>query len=169
MILNVINEDKYKLGINSDMQLICQLVDKELGVLKGNVNLIYCNDKTIRQLNKEYRKKDAITDVLTFNYYEERFYQDLSEAKGAVPPCQGGLGGSGGRASDNYLLGEILIDIPQARRQAKDTGCSLEMELYKLFAHGVLHLRGFDHEKGEDFRVMKLLEDKIMESFETSR
>ena len=143
MKLTILNQSNSALRQKRQLNLICQLVDKEIGELKGMVNLIFCDDRTIRNLNRNYRQKDKVTDVLTFTYYE-----DSAEPQ-----------------DPTSLLGEIIISIPQTKRQAHEYDVSFESELYKLCVHGLLHLRGYDHEKDADYRVMKLLEEKIMESF----
>jgi len=140
MKLNVLNAGQLKLKLNEELEYICALVDIKLGELQGYLNLVYCDDKTICQLNKKHRKQDKVTDVLTFTYYQ-------------------------GKTTDSDLLGEIIIDIQQAELQAEEVKNKLQQEVYKLFIHGLLHLRGYDHQKDEDYRVMKLIEDEIMNSF----
>ncbi len=83
----------------------------------------------MRRLNREWRKKDKPTDVLSFPSGERGF------------------------------LGDLVIDVPYAARQARSRGHSLERELQILLVHGVLHLLGFDHEKdgGQMFRRQSLL------------
>lgn len=143
MKLNII-KNRFRIDLDKKLKKISALVDAGLGHWEGFVNIVFANDKLIRALNKQYRKKDKITDLLTFTYAGENGGQD-------------------------YLLGEIMICIPQARRQSKEFAVTFENEMYKLFIHGMLHLRGYDHEKDPDFRVMKLLEDKIMKSLTGSK
>lgn len=154
MELNILGDTDYQIDLASDLLLIKDLVDEQDGFLEGHVNLVFCDDETIQQLNKDHRGKDKVTDVLTFTYFEEE------------------------PAADE-LLGEVIISVPQTKRQAPEQDWSefekypladaFEMELFKLFIHGLLHMRGYDHEEDEDYRVMKLLEDKIMKSFLESR
>ena len=73
-------------------------------------------DARVRALNRQYRKKDAPTDVLSF----------LAEEKGQ--------------------LGDVVIAVGVARRQAREAGHSLQTELRVLALHGLLHLLGYDHE-----------------------
>lgn len=146
MKLTHLNLHKYRLPVKRNFDLICRLVDKTVGLLKGRVNLVFCDDKTIHALNREYRGKDKVTDVLTFTYNNN-------------PK----------NSQDSELAGEVIISVPQTKRQAKEFDGTFESELYKLIIHGLLHLRGYDHEKDDDYRVMKLLEDKIMESFLVSK
>lgn len=149
MQLHSYNEHSYKIPSSAHYEKICQLVDEEIGVLPGQLNLVFCDDEKIQELNRDYRKKDKVTDVLSFPYFD-------------------------GETNEEDLIGEIFISYPQTQRQATDEDWSnkildqyspLEMEVYKLVVHGVLHIRGYDHIEDEDYRVMKLIEDKIMNSF----
>lgn len=148
MQLNLIGNTRYNIKYLSRFHLICDLVDKAVKKLPGSVNLIFCDDPTIHRLNRDFRKKDKVTDVLTFTYYDDQQIQ---------------------KPDPDLLLGEVIISVPQTKRQAKEYGVTFESELYKLCIHGLLHLRGYDHVKDEDYRVMKLLEDKIMRSFLKSK
>lgn len=148
MKLTLLGLDRYPFRPRNKLQLICDLVDEAIGELPGMVNLVFCDDKTIHRLNRDYRQKDKVTDVLTFTYY--------SEEQLKTPDA-------------DFLLGEVILSIPQTKRQAKEYGVRFENEVYKLVIHGLLHLRGYDHEKDADYRVMKLLEEKVMKRFLTSK
>ena len=102
-----------------------QMADYELSIL-------LTNDDQIRILNRMYRKKDRPTDVLAFAQREGR------------------LGARAGR-----LLGDIVISIPTARRQAEERGMDLTSELTELLAHGLLHLLGWDHDTPSKERRMR--------------
>jgi probable rRNA maturation factor len=100
-----------------------------------DVVLVFAGDAAVRTLNRTYRKKDKTTDVLSF-------------------PLEGR--GDGGRRH----LGDIIISVPQARRQARELGHSLEAELVYLTIHGFIHLLGYDHFQGheeEEAKALKLL------------
>lgn len=84
------------------------------------LELHFCEDDEIQDLNKNYRQKDKVTDVLSFNL------------------------------EDPTLLGQIVISVPQAARQAEQIGQSLDEELKFLFVHGFLHLLGYDHETPDE-------------------
>jgi probable rRNA maturation factor len=83
------------------------------------------HDKEIRNLNKEYLKRDHPTDVLSFGMNE---------------PQEDG----------NYYLGDVIVNVDQAQRQAKEYGNNLAEEIAELVEHGVLHLLGKHHE-GDDY------------------
>jgi probable rRNA maturation factor len=90
------------------------------------------DDAAIRELNKQYRGVDAPTDVLAFPQLEG---EDLS-------------------AEGELAIGDVVISVETADRQARDQGCSLEEELDLLVVHGILHLLGYDHETPEDEQRM---------------
>lgn len=89
------------------------------------LSIIFVNDQQIRELNRIYRKKDRATDVLAFAQREGKF---------ADP--------------EDPILGDIVISVESAQRQAKERGRSLEQELDLLLIHGILHLLGYEHEFG---------------------
>ena len=93
--------------------------------------IVLAGDAALRRLNREFRGKDVTTDVLSF-------------------PASGETLPDGTRP-----LGEIVISVPQAARQAKAAGCGLARELRVLVIHGYLHLLGYDHEV-DDGRMMRL-------------
>ncbi len=95
-----------------------------LGETKAEVCVSLVDDDQIRALNRQYRGKDAATDVLAFAAREgER-----------VP-------------GDEHWLGDIVISLDTARRQARQGGHGLVHELIRLVTHGLLHLLGYDHER----------------------
>ncbi len=109
---------------------------------KGNyeVSLSLVSDEEIHKLNKEYRKIDRPTDVLTFAYREADFNPD-----------------------DPIIdLGSILISPAIAKKQAKEYKHPYERELAFLFIHGLLHIFGYDHIQEEDAKIMYPLQNKIL-------
>jgi probable rRNA maturation factor len=97
------------------------------------------------QLNKEWREVDAPTDVLSFPQMDEDDdYEDDSDDQSADDDPDAGPAYlmPGGHA----LLGDVVISIPTAQRQAAARGHSLETEVHVLLVHGMLHLLGYDHE-----------------------
>lgn len=84
--------------------------------------LMFVTDETIRDLNKNYRETDSVTDVLSF------------ESDGEIDPETG-----------KEYLGDIVICLEQARRQAEQSGHPVENEVALLEIHGLLHLLGYDH------------------------
>ncbi len=111
------------------------------------ISLTFVDNEKIHELNKEYRDKDAPTDVLSFPMFEngEIEYDDESDE-----PC---------------AIGDIVISLEKAVEQAEEYGHSLERETAFLAVHSVLHLLGFDHEvSDEDDEYMKVSAEEILSS-----
>jgi len=106
--------------------------------LRGQVSVLLTTDPNIRRLNRQFRGKDKRTDVLSFP---------------ADPLLQ----------APERLAGDLAVSIPTARRQAREQGHSLAVELKVLILHGLLHLAGFDHERdnGEMARRERLLRKRL--------
>lgn len=96
---------------------------RALGKDKEALSLLFVNDPAIRRLNRQYRKIDTPTDVLSFPLNHQRVRYG------------------------SPLLGDIVISVETARRQARELGHILERELTFLLIHGILHLLGWDHER----------------------
>lgn len=109
----------------------------------AEVGVIFADDAYIRGLNREYRGIDAATDVLSFALDE-----------GEEPMVSGG--------PEETLLGDIIISLETAGRQAEEFGHSLEREVAYLTVHGMLHLVGYDHEEEEDRTAMRRQEENIL-------
>ena len=93
----------------------------------AEVSVLFVDNERIQQLNKLYRNKDKSTDVLSFPLGENGVY-DINNETGA------------------YLLGDVVISMETALRQAKIYDHSLEREVGFLTVHSMLHLLGYDHE-----------------------
>ncbi|MCE5312491.1 MAG: rRNA maturation RNase YbeY [Nitrospiraceae bacterium] len=110
----------------------------------AELSILVVADKKMRSLNSAYRHKDKTTDVLSFPQIE---------------PC----GRMSNRSHDNHQLGDIVINLRQAERQARARGVSLKQEVSWLLAHGILHLAGYDHETSSRHDAeMRKLEQKIL-------
>ena len=88
------------------------------------ISIKLSHDKEIQELNKKYLDNDDTTDVLAFNMDEEQ-------------------------KEGSYYLGDVIVNVDQAKRQAGEYGNNLEEEISQLVEHGVLHLLGVHHE-GDD-------------------
>lgn len=118
------------------------------------MQIILVGDKKMLQLNAAYRKKNRTTDVLSF-------------PANAAPLQAKKLGYSPARDDDGYL-GEIVLSVPQLRRQAREYSVSFKREAARVIIHGFLHLWGYDHIKSKDARMMLLLQEKILRNFGNS-
>ena len=104
--------------------------------LRGQVSVLLTTDRKIRQLNRDFRRKDQTTDVLSFPAPE---------------------------AVARDVAGDLAISVPTALRQAREQGHSLAVEIKILVLHGLLHLAGYDHERdsGEMARRERLLRGRL--------
>jgi probable rRNA maturation factor len=108
---------------------------RALGLEHSELSVLLCDDDTIATLNKRYRRKAKPTDVLAFE-------QD----------------------GDGALLGDVVISIPTARRQARLARRRILDEVTMLLAHGLLHLLGFDHRTVAEDRRMRAKMDVLCTS-----
>lgn len=113
--------------------------------LKGNyfTDVTIVNDEEIHKINREYRKVDRPTDVISFAFLDDK--NEIPQKDGS-PIC----------------LGEIIVSYERAEAQAKEYGHSLLREMSFLFVHGMLHLLGYDHMSKEQEVVMFKLQDEIL-------
>ncbi|RIV16623.1 rRNA maturation RNase YbeY [Mycoplasmopsis gallopavonis] len=101
----------------------------------------------IRNLNRDYRGKDYVTDILSFDFRDEELY-------GSLP---------------FYHLGELVICWDKVLRQSKKFGHSTKREFCYLFAHGLVHLKGYDHEIEAERIIMNQIVDDIFNPLKISR
>ena len=113
---------------------------------KTEISVLLTDDKFIRSLNNKYRGMDKSTDVLSFSLRE-----------GSVKTLE---------SESDKLLGDIIISVETAQRQADNLNHSMEKELAVLLIHGLLHLTGYDHEEDKDYKMMREREREILKSFD---
>jgi len=131
---------------------------------RGTVALAVVPDARVRSLNRQYRKKDQNTDVLSFPANDEA---GLTRPAPRASHHGAGLVGHAPRATHRgaglvrpaAFLGDIVIAAGVARRQARDASHSLQTELRILALHGLLHLLGYDHD--QDTGQMARLERRL--------
>ncbi|RYG56942.1 rRNA maturation RNase YbeY [bacterium] len=113
------------------------------------VDFSFMDDAEVQALNSEYRGKDKPTDVLSFPLFE------TNDEEPIIFPGE----------EDLLALGDLVISIDTAARQAEELKHSLEREIAFLTIHGVLHLLGYDHAKDSERRTMFARQDAIYEAF----
>jgi len=139
---------------------------------RGEVGVALVTDARIRRLNARYRRKDAVTDVLSFPSDPASVISPGPPAFAAQRLRRGhAVAGSrlhasgGGRIPDPgsrvQHLGDIVIASGVARRQAREAGHSYSTELRVLALHGLLHLLGYDHEDAGDAGRMARAEARL--------
>jgi probable rRNA maturation factor len=123
------------------------LVDLDLS--DAELSVAITDDDEIRELNKVFRHRDKATDVLAFAMRE-------GEAVGASPPSE-----RRAKKRKSELLGDVVVSVETARRQAKEHRRPLDAEMRMLLAHGLLHLVGYDHQTDREEAVMNAATDRL--------
>ncbi|HAP79178.1 MAG TPA: rRNA maturation RNase YbeY [Ruminococcus sp.] len=146
------NEIKVPVGIRMLIRRCCQAVLTTEGFTdNAEVSVSFVSNSEIRLLNKNYRNKDRVTDVLSFPLMEENNVERNPE-------------------TGYVLLGDIVISLETAVKQASNYGHSLEREIGFLTVHSMLHLLGYDHETSPlDERIMREKEESVLEKLGISR
>ncbi len=130
MISDRQKEVKVPTGIRLLIRRSCHAVLEMEGFDKpAEVSVSFIDNEEIRKLNKEFRDKDAVTDVLSFPNSDNGEY-DINNDTGC------------------YMLGDIVISVAKAMEQAERYGHSLRREISYLTVPSMLHLLGYDHEAG---------------------
>jgi probable rRNA maturation factor len=119
---------------------------ESLGLDEAELSILLCDDATIRALNRRYRKKNKATDVLAFPMNE-----------GPGPGLESGL------------LGDVVISLPTATRQAAEHDRPIIDEVTFLLAHGLLHLLGYDHGNTREERKMNARTEDLISAVEAAR
>jgi rRNA maturation RNase YbeY len=121
------------------VRALVSLVLKRLGRRTGEVAVVLAGDALTRRLNREWRRMDHATDVITFAY-------DEHEADADTRP----------------INGDLVVSMDRVRVQAKRWRVTEAAELARLVIHGALHLCGHDHMRAAERRVMRAFEDAAM-------
>jgi probable rRNA maturation factor len=125
----------------------------------AEMSIAIVDDERIQQLNREFRGYDEPTDVLSFGMSEESKPAVDDEIPFPFPQAPG----------QALHLGEVIISLPTAERQAAEHSRALEEELRHLLIHGILHLLGHDHAEPEEEAVMRAREVALLAATRPSR
>ncbi|MCR4856315.1 MAG: rRNA maturation RNase YbeY [Erysipelotrichaceae bacterium] len=143
-MLNIVNKTRYH-DLEAYYPLLEEYYFRTLRVLDlqddYDLSMILCGPITIRRINRDYRGKDAVTDVISFALLDS---EDEVEYE------------------DKVELGDIFINRNRVFSQAEEYGHSVKREFIFLFVHGLLHLLGYDHMEKEDEEKMFSIQKKIV-------
>jgi len=142
-VINETNETKY-------VDEITEVLYKGLDIMKvenAYMSVVIVDNKKIHEINKTYRNVDRPTDVISFAFEDN---------EGITP-------------NNMRILGEIYLSVEKAKEQAKEFGHSEKREVCYLSIHGLLHLLGYNHEEDEEKKVMRSLEEKILNECSIAR
>lgn len=156
----LIDNRQEKLAVDEQLEaLVEKVVQKALEVEVEDdyeVSVSFVDNEEIKELNKQYRNKDAATDVLSFPLLEfEETEEDFNNEEEYL--------------QEEMLLGDIVISLERAQEQAGEYGHSFEREVAFLLVHGVLHLLGMDHETEEEEKEMQQKQEHILSLLQIAR
>ena len=130
-----------------------------VGEAESSLSIALVGDETIRRLNRDHRGKDKPTDVLSFSL------TGAPHASRAERPPRAKPVGPPKNAAHEWvperLLGDVVISVETARRQAAQYDATLQRELYRLLIHGLLHVMGHDHERLGERKRMEAEERRL--------
>ena len=107
----------------------------------GDVSYIFCNDKRILEVNREFLQHDYYTDIITFDYCEDELLMGRPDT----------------------ISGDLFISLDTVRSNAEQQGTAYEEELHRVIIHGVLHLLGIDDKGPGEREKMEAAENKALE------
>ncbi|MFA5061844.1 MAG: rRNA maturation RNase YbeY [Patescibacteria group bacterium] len=139
MISVYINREIKASPSDQEIKKILSLIGKKLK-FAGQIEINIIGESVIKKLNKKYRKKDKVTDVLSFAWQEDKII-------------------------NSDFIGQIYICYPQIQRQAKEFKVSAGEEFIRILTHGVLHLLGYDHVEENGAKKMFKIQEDIVKKF----
>jgi probable rRNA maturation factor len=131
---------------------LAETAQAALGSQDVEIELTLCGDEEMTHLNFDHMGERGPTDVLAFPLHEwsvDMGHSHLADEDAGGPP-------------GSFLLGDVVIDVDQAVRQAVEGGWSPAQEIALLAVHGALHLVGHDHVEAEDEAAMRAIERKVL-------
>jgi probable rRNA maturation factor len=139
-MIEIINRQRRHEVNSKDWRNFTQRALEAAGAADRAVTIVFVGNNAIRKLNQQFRGQNYPTDVLSFTTEAEGF-----------------------ETEDQSKLGEVVISLERARAQARENGLTFRNEVQQLILHGLLHLRGYDHETdtGEMSRLELKLRKKL--------
>ena len=116
-----------------DVSAWIKKVAENHGFHVGDISYVFCSDEHILNVNKEYLQHDYYTDIITFDYTEEK-----------------------------RISGDIFVSLETVASNAEKFGVAYEDELYRVIIHGILHLCGINDKSPEERKIMEKEEDKAL-------
>ncbi len=164
--MNIFIENEWTGSIDYDYtvlinKVITETLHSEACPYEVEVSVLITDDNSVQETNREFRRIDSSTDVLSFPAHEYTFpayYEELKETEGDFSPESGEL-----------LLGDIMISYEHVIKQAAEYGHSEQREISFLTVHSVLHLLGYDHVTEEERNIMEQKQEAVLQNLGITR
>ncbi|MGE4543877.1 MAG: rRNA maturation RNase YbeY [Pedobacter sp.] len=139
-MIHIENRQKNQKIALETLEKVAQRILNDSGCPDAELSIVIVDDEQIQQINRDYLQRDKPTNVISFAMQE-------GEDVGLHPG----------------LLGDVIISADTAARDALEAELAFESELYFLLLHGILHLLGYDHERGteEEAQLMEAREEEL--------
>lgn len=121
-----------------------------LGYDDYDLNILITTDKAVRKYNKQFRKKDKATDVLSFPYHPE-----LKTGERIKPQTE-----------DDRAIGDIVISLEYVYADRHKLGQTFIKRMDRMLVHGICHCLGYDHIEDDDYEIMFALEKKLLQQIQ---
>lgn len=139
----IINETNEEINELSEVVKVVEFALKYQSIDNAIFNIIVVDEDTIQKLNREYRGKDSVTDVISFALEDDNTFIK----------------------TEYRILGDIYICLNKAKSQALEYGHSFLREICFLTIHGLLHLLGYDHMEKDEEEIMFKLQEMILNEY----
>jgi probable rRNA maturation factor len=143
----IVNETSEEINELIEVEKLVNFALKYLNLENTIFNIIIVDEEKIQELNKTYRGKDSVTDVISFALEDDDTFIN----------------------TDFRVLGDIYICLKRAKDQSIEYGHSFLREISFLTIHGLLHLLGYDHMVKEEEKVMFELQERILDAYGIKR
>jgi len=143
----IFNQTSEEIKELQEIEKVLNFALKYQNINNALFNIIIVDEEKIQELNKTYRGKDSVTDVISFALEDDDTFV----------------------TTDFRVLGDIYICLKRAKEQSIEYGHSFLRELSFLTVHGLLHLLGYDHMEKEDEKVMFELQERILDQYGIKR
>jgi len=143
----IINETNEEINELEEIKSVVEFALKYKDINNAIFNIIVVDEETIKEINKNYRNKDSVTDVISFALEDDKSFIE----------------------TEYRILGDIYICLNKVKSQSMEYGHSFLRELSFLTIHGLLHLLGYDHMTTEDEEEMFNLQEMILSEYGIKR
>ena len=145
-MFEIFNETKTDIPELKEVKKYTEYIVEKENLTKAEFNIIIVDNVKIKEINKEYRGLDKVTDVISFALEDDETFVE-----------------------NERTLGDIYISIDKAKEQADEYGHSQLRELSFLVTHGILHLLGYDHMIESDEKIMFKRQEELLDGYGITR